>query len=352
MSVIFNSKWSKITAKENKVVEIDINGFIGFDWWASEDEQNTKERMRSELKAIDEIKADKIIVNIDSFGGDVNHGISIHDLLKFNKAEIETRVTGMTASAATIIAQAGDTRTMSDNALYLVHNASSFAWGNKKSMEATIKDLEKVDGVMSNVYAKRSGKSAEHFENLMNESNGEGVWLDADETLDNGLIDSKFEPTAMAANFDHKKYGYPSYKNKFQNLKKSKMANENTDTVENTEEKEPKWLDKVLAAISPKKVEKVEPSDEDIQAIAAATTAQVEAAEAKKDEEINALTISNEETEEENKQLKAKLAKADAKGTVIPASTDKVGDNKEVQEHSTLAQWQLDKFQNRYGIKN
>lgn len=350
MSVLFKSDWSKITAKADKVVEIDINGFIGFDWWANEDEQNTKERMRSELKAIDEIKADKIIVNIDSFGGDVNHGISIHDLLKSNKAEIETRVTGMTASAATIIAQAGDTRTMSDNALYLVHNASAMAWGNKKAIESTIKDLEKIDGVMSNIYAKRSEKSTEHFEALMNESNGEGVWLDAAEALDNGLIDEKFEPTAMAASkeFNHKKYGYPDYKNKFANLNKPIMEN----TEEKTDKKVESFLDKVLAKITPKKevVEvKAEVSDEDIQAIADATDAKIEAVVTEKDAEIQALKEANEK---ENNELKAKISKLEASGTPPAAAEDNVGDGKEPQPHSAMAQHFLEKFQNTYGIQN
>ena len=63
---LFKSDWSTSTAKGEKVVEIDIEGIIGFDPW-DEDEHiiHTKEKMKSELKAISEIKATDIIVNID-----------------------------------------------------------------------------------------------------------------------------------------------------------------------------------------------------------------------------------------------------------------------------------------------
>ena len=349
MNVLFKSDWSTITAKADKVVEIDIDGNIGFDWWSEGSEQNTKERMKAELKAIDEIKASKIIVNINSYGGDVNHGISIHDLLKANKAEVETRVTGMTASAATVIAQAGDVRTMSDNALYLVHNASSGVWGNKNALKAVINDLDKVDGRLANLYAKRSGKDAEHFQNLMEESNGEGVWLTADEALDNGLIDSKFEPVAMAANrnFNHKKYGYPSFESKFQNLNNSKMENETTEKVEVS------VLDKILAAITPKKQEPVKAAltDEEIQAIADATKAKVEAVEAAKQVEIDALNAATQTALAEIAELKAKNAKLEAKETGSTKPDETLDKGKTVEpEFSSMVTDQLNKIKAKLGV--
>lgn len=196
---LFNLELNTREQDGQTIAELDIDGVIGFDWWASEEEQNTKEQMRAQLKEIQAISADKIVVNISSLGGDVDHGLAIHDLLASNSAEVETHVTGMTASAATIIAQAGDTRSMSDNALYLVHRAWTMGMGNANDFEALAKDLNKLDDRISNIYAKRSDKKQTEFMSLMNEANGDGIWISAEEAKEFGLIDTISEPMKAAA---------------------------------------------------------------------------------------------------------------------------------------------------------
>lgn len=195
---LFNIELNTYKEKEKNIAELTIDGIIGEDMFAM-DEGNTKEQMRAQLKEIDSIQADKIVVNISSLGGDVDHGLSIHDLLASNSAEVETNVIGMTASAATIIAQAGDVRKMSDNALYLVHRAWTMAMGNTNDFEAMSKDLAKLDDRISNIYAKRSNRTKEEFLELMNESNGDGIWISAEEAQEFGLIDEVSEPMKAAA---------------------------------------------------------------------------------------------------------------------------------------------------------
>ena len=193
------SNWLTINNKADRTVEIEIDGYIGFDWSQPGDKQNTKERMKSELKTIADIKADRIVVNINSPGGDISHGLSIHDLLAANRAEIVTNVTGMSASAATVIAQAGDIRKISDNALYLVHETWTFAMGNSKDFEAVIDDLKKVNDRILNLYTKRAGKTEKNIAELMNENNGKGKWLSGAEAKEYGLVDEVYEPMEAAA---------------------------------------------------------------------------------------------------------------------------------------------------------
>lgn len=195
--------------KASREATIDIDGFIGQDWWVDNDKQNTKERLKAELKAIAGIKADTITVNINSYGGDINHGISIHDLLVEHPARVITKINGMTASAATLIALAGDERRMSDNALALIHISSTWAWGNINEFKVAIQDMEAVNERAANMYAKVGNKPAEEYMDIMNENNGRGRWMDADEMLDLGLITDKYEPLKMAAafNIDFAKYG-------------------------------------------------------------------------------------------------------------------------------------------------
>jgi len=179
---------------------IDIDGEIG---WVNENgDWNTGPKIKAKLKEISDLKAKKIIVNIASLGGFVDEGLQIHDILAQHEAEIETRVTSMTASAATIIAQAGDVRKISDNALYLVHRAWGFAFGNMNDMMAMAADLEVIDNRIANIYAKRSGKSLKEVVKLMNENDGGGKWIDPQEALDFGLVDEVFEPMRAAASVD------------------------------------------------------------------------------------------------------------------------------------------------------
>ncbi|MCK5127551.1 MAG: Clp protease ClpP [candidate division Zixibacteria bacterium] len=205
--------------KQAKTATIEIDGYIGFDPWKSWEEdsekQNTRQRIKQQLKELAEMKVEEITVNINSYGGDVNHGISIHDALAAHKAKIITDVQGHTASAATIIAQAGDVRKMSDNALFLPHNASTFTWGDKRVHEQSLNDLNKMDDRIANIYSKAGNKTKDEYLEIMTRADGRGEWFTADEAQENGLIDDIYEPSAMAASFGNlnpeiiAKYGLP-----------------------------------------------------------------------------------------------------------------------------------------------
>ena len=201
-----NKPFFKITNKSADTIVIDIEGDIGYDsydWWTGEiTKGTTKEQVAKLLKDVSNSAASQIIVNINSYGGDVNHGISIHDMLAAHKAKVTTNVNGMTASAATIIAQAGDVRKMSSNSLYLVHKASMLSWGNSNDIKEALSALDKVDGTIAGIYAKRSGKTADVMLEVMNRFDGRGEWLTAQEAVDLGLIDEVVEPMKAVASAD------------------------------------------------------------------------------------------------------------------------------------------------------
>jgi len=178
-------------------VNIDIDGIIGDDWWSGlEDSKNTKEAVTSFLRRIDSSVTEKIVVNIDSIGGDVSHGLSIYDSLKQHPAAIEVNVTGMTASAATIISQAADPGklNMSKASLFLIHKAWTGLWGNANEMQTTVDSLNTIDNLMGDIYAARSGKTKESIFELMNADNGNGKWINAEDAKDAGLVDNIFDP--------------------------------------------------------------------------------------------------------------------------------------------------------------
>ncbi|KKL54572.1 hypothetical protein LCGC14_2264030, partial [marine sediment metagenome] len=83
----------------------------------------------------DNVDAEKLIVHIHSPGGDVDEGFGIHDILVASGKEIETRIEGLCASIATIIALAGKTRMITENSEFMIHNPWMDAWGDADDLQ-------------------------------------------------------------------------------------------------------------------------------------------------------------------------------------------------------------------------
>ncbi len=181
-----------ITNKSESEAEIEISGTIGWD------DSATWPAVRKQLADLVNSKVKKITININSLGGYVSDGLMIHDALSMFKGEIITRVFSLTASAATLIAQSGTKRQMSSNALYLIHHASNIAMGNVNDIEAAVDDLKKVDARLTDIYIKRGADEAK-VRSLMDENNGYGKWIDAEEAKEAGLIDEIIEPSKAVA---------------------------------------------------------------------------------------------------------------------------------------------------------
>lgn len=344
---------------------IEIDGPIGEDFWG--ESENTTKAIRNKLKEIAGLKAKKIRVIINSLGGQVNHGIGIHDVLATHKAEIETDVIGMTASAATVIAQAGDKRRMSANALYLIHQPWSIFINNITELEDSLEQLKKVNDTMLRIYTKRSGTTESKIRELMNESNGNGKWIDAEEAKDLGLIDEIYEPMKAAASIkDQIKNladGPEELLNRLPEIPNSKinMKTEVTKKTDGSEaamevtENEKKGLSALIAAarnlfasgeeeeeaetettaeavVEEEEAAEVEENESDGDAEEEESETQATTREAAPDATAEAITQMNarmKKLEQENASLKSNLAKATASSTKI--------DGPEGQEGSSAA---------------
>lgn len=178
------------------VCRIDIEGTIGVpeEWQFDDPEARiaTYETFRDTVRRIAETDSPEVVVEIRSTGGDVNDALLIHDALCSLDAHITTRCYGYTASAATIIAQAASPgcREISANALYLIHTAVCAAEGNAAELACKLDLLRQTDARIAAVYAARSGRPADEFEELMAENNGNGRWLSPEEAVAAGLADT------------------------------------------------------------------------------------------------------------------------------------------------------------------
>lgn len=135
-------------------------------------------------KAIDAAGAYSAIrVRINSPGGDAFSGIAIHNLLRAQGTPVETCVDGVAASSASIIAVAGDVRSMGDSTMLMIHNAWSYCSGDASAMLKMADTLDKVSGAVAQTFVDRSGKSVADIKALMDAE----TWLSADECVAMGL---------------------------------------------------------------------------------------------------------------------------------------------------------------------
>ena len=175
---------------------IDIEGTIGVpeSWQCDNPDMRvtTYERFKESVSRIADISNSTIRVNIRSTGGDVNDALLIYEALKATGAKITTCCYGYTASAATIVAQAASEgcRLIAPTSLYLIHNSLCSVEGNADELQAEVDMLRQTDCRIAEVYASRSGRSAEEFLTLMSENGGRGRWLSPAETIAEGLVDA------------------------------------------------------------------------------------------------------------------------------------------------------------------
>lgn len=137
-------------------------------------------------------------VYINSGGGDVFAGQTIYNILKRYDDEIIAHIDGLAASIASVIAMAGDKIIMPENAMMMIHNAWTIAAGNASDMRRTADELERVDGVIRDVYVARSGQKSEDIAAMMDAE----TWFTAAEALAAGLVDEVEANKAMAASIN------------------------------------------------------------------------------------------------------------------------------------------------------
>ena len=158
---------------------IELYGDIGASWFG---DGWTFERFSNEVK---NLPVSNLTIKVKSNGGDVFEAFAIHDAIKAMPARVTVDIVGASASAATIIAAAGDVVRISENSRYLVHNAQTWTTGNKEAIMKDVEMLESVDNQIINTYIKRTGKSREQLTDLMKEER----WMTAQEALDWGFVD-------------------------------------------------------------------------------------------------------------------------------------------------------------------
>lgn len=128
---------------------------------------------------------DEITVRINSGGGDVFAAVAIYTRLKEHKAKITVKIDGWCASAATIIAMAGDTIEISVGGIFMIHDPAAGVLGYYKAdeLKKIADELETIKQSIVNCYMTVSDKSEDEIKSLMKDE----TWFTGEEAVEAGF---------------------------------------------------------------------------------------------------------------------------------------------------------------------
>lgn len=155
----------------------------------------TAKQFITDLRAID---AETIKLSISSPGGSVFDALAMNNALRLHAATIDVTVLGVAASAASLVAMAGDTITMPENSFMMVHNPLNFAYGNAADMREMADVLDKIGAGLVATYVARTGQSDEKIRALLDAE----TWMSAAEAIALGFADAIEPALKVAASFD------------------------------------------------------------------------------------------------------------------------------------------------------
>ena len=172
--------WNMMKNDEEKSAELILYGSIGSDeYW----DDISDKAFKQDIENLGDVE--NITLHINSPGGSVFSAVAIANTLKNHKAKITANIDGLAASAATIITSACDTVRMPKNALFMVHNPITFAYGNNQDMQKTLEMLNKVKNSIIETYLNKAKTDKETLSELMDNE----TWMSAEEAKEYGFVD-------------------------------------------------------------------------------------------------------------------------------------------------------------------
>ena len=156
-----------------------MNGEISDETWYGD--EVTPKLFKDELN----MGKGPISVWINSPGGDVFAAAQIYNMLRDYKGHVTVKIDGLAASAASVIAVAGDTVLVSPVAMMMIHNPATVAMGNTKDMEAAIAMLNEVKESILNAYVDKTGLSRNKLSKMMDDE----TWFNAKKAVELGFAD-------------------------------------------------------------------------------------------------------------------------------------------------------------------
>jgi ATP-dependent protease ClpP protease subunit len=177
-------------ASASEPAMLQIFDQIGEDWFGG-----SGISAKAFAEALQSVGQGPLVVEINSPGGNVWDGLAIYNMLRGRQAPVTTRVVGIAASIASIIALAGDDVEIAEAALFMIHDPSGMVAGTSEDMRKMADALDQHAEVLAGIYAKRTGRTTDSIRAAMKAE----TWFTAGEAITFGLADRSTEQLAMAA---------------------------------------------------------------------------------------------------------------------------------------------------------
>lgn len=158
---------------------LELHGTIAEESWFDDDV--TPQLFKDELNA----GSGDITVWINSPGGDCVAAAQIYNMLTQYKGNVTVKIDGIAASAASVIAMAGNTVLMSPVSMMMIHNPATFAFGDYAEMQKAIDMLAEVKESIINAYVIKTGLTRAKLSHLMDAE----TWMDANKAVELGFAD-------------------------------------------------------------------------------------------------------------------------------------------------------------------
>ncbi|MCM1007920.1 MAG: Clp protease ClpP [Ruminococcus flavefaciens] len=171
--------WNWVKNEDSGETELYFEGPISdYTWFGDE---ITPAMFRDELAKV----SGNLTVWINSPGGDCVSASQIYTMLRNHKSKVTVKIDGIAASAASVVAMAGDETLISPTGYLMVHNPMTLASGNKSDMEKAIALLDEIKEGIINAYVRKTGLSRNKISKLMDDE----TWLNAEKALQLGFVD-------------------------------------------------------------------------------------------------------------------------------------------------------------------
>ena len=171
--------WNFIKNEDTSETELYFEGPISSSTWYGD--ELTPTLFKDELNK----HPGNLTVWISSPGGDVFAASQIYTMLKNHKGRITVKIDSLAASAASVVAMAGDTTWISPTGMLMIHNPATIAMGNKAEMEKAITLLDEVKESIINAYEEKTHLSRSKIAKMMDEE----TWINAKKAKQLGFVD-------------------------------------------------------------------------------------------------------------------------------------------------------------------
>lgn len=150
---------------------------------------------RQFLDQLRDAGGDDVTVHVNSMGGDVFEAHAMSEALRSYAGRSTCSIEGLAASAASFFALCADEVVMNPSALLMVHNPSTFLYGNAADFRERADLLDKIRDTIVGQYTRKTGKPDDEVRRWMDEE----TWFDAGEAVDAGFVDRLTDAEPVAA---------------------------------------------------------------------------------------------------------------------------------------------------------